>query len=70
MAKYNVHFVTSASFTATVEADSEEEAEELAYKEIPGLCWQCSVVDLGDFELAEGGEFNGKLYPAIELVEE
>ena len=70
MAKYLVNFVATAGFTATVEADSEEEAEEFAYEEIPGLCWACAKIDLGDFQLAEDDEFMGKSYPAIELVEE
>jgi hypothetical protein len=70
MAKYHVHFQTSASLTVTVEADSSEEAEELAYEEIPSLCWQCGDIDLGDFEVEPDQEFRGVKYPGIELVED
>jgi hypothetical protein len=53
-----------------VEADSSEEAEELAYEEIPSLCWQCGDIDLGDFEVEPDREFQGVKYSGIELVED
>lgn len=43
MATYTIYFTGSASASVTVEADSLEEAEELAWQEVPGgVCGQCS----------------------------
>jgi hypothetical protein len=78
MAKYRVFMHAIADATVSVEADSLDEARELAYEELPGsLCYQCAggqfsnySMDLGDFELDTEEEFNGKLYPNAELVED
>jgi hypothetical protein len=56
MTKYRVNYLTVASTGVYVEADSEEEAIELADAEgQPGLCAQCAGwgrpgVELGDWE--------------------
>jgi hypothetical protein len=77
MAKYRVYLHATASITVVVDAESADEARELAYEELPGgLCFQCSgykeawSMDLGDFELDTEEEYNGKLYPNAELVED
>jgi hypothetical protein len=78
MAKYQVYLHAIASATVTVEADSLDEARELAYEELPGgLCYQCSggqfsdySMEIGDFQLDAEEEYNGKLYPNAELVED
>lgn len=40
MPKYDVHMSSTANATVTVEADSPEQAEEVA--EFPSICAQCS----------------------------
>jgi hypothetical protein len=54
MSEYRVYLTTTASFTVTVEAETEDEAIDLAYDEAPSsLCAHCSGygqhggVDLG-----------------------
>lgn len=43
MAQYRIYFRQSASASVEVEADSFEEAVDLAYEELPGgVCAQCS----------------------------
>lgn len=43
MATYRIFFITTASTSVEVEADSLEEAIELAYDELPrSLCHQCA----------------------------
>lgn len=55
MSRYRVTLTSSAGFYITVEADSEDEAIDLAYDEAPsGVCAHCSgygqewSLDLGD----------------------
>lgn len=58
MTAYNVYFITTASTSTTVEADSPEEAQEKAdkFRDFPTICAQCSgwggrqSLDLGDWE--------------------
>lgn len=42
MSTYRVVLVTAASTYITVEAASAEEAESLAYEQVPYVCAQCS----------------------------
>lgn len=42
MPKYRVSIPYNATFTVEVEANNKEEAKELAEKESPSLCNQCS----------------------------
>lgn len=56
--KYHVIFEVYASTTVTVEADSEEQARDKAYKEVgPSLCHQCSnelnIDDVGEIVAVE-----------------
>ncbi len=50
MPRYHVNLYTTASATVTVEADSKEEAIELAFEEAPYSCHQCP--EIGDWNLA------------------
>lgn len=66
MAKYRVHFMTAASTSVEVEADSREEAVDVAFNEVHvSLCHQCArEVDLGEFELPSA------LFPGINNAED
>lgn len=61
MAKYDLYFTTTASTQITIEADSLDEAVDLAYEDpgMPTICAQCSGwgdrqnLDLGEWEFDE-----------------
>lgn len=56
--KYTIHFDGYASASVEVEADSLEEAQELAYDKMPPtLCHHCSGGYHGDASLELGDEF-------------
>lgn len=56
MTKYRVIMTTGASTVIDVEAESEDEAENAAFNEVPYICAQCSGfgreagIELGDWE--------------------
>lgn len=50
MAKYHVPLIATASTVVTVEADSEEEAIEKSYGQIPPAPCAQEEYDLGDWE--------------------
>ena len=57
MKQWIVYFETGAGWSVEVEAETAEEAEELASEEgPPGLCHQCSEIGLGDWTPAEVAE--------------
>jgi hypothetical protein len=84
MAKYRVMMTTTASASIVVEVpdelnehyDIEEKAIELAFDEAPSICAQCSgwgkkySMDLGEWDVDPDEEFDGKVYKAVELIEE
>jgi hypothetical protein len=58
MSKYRVYLTTGASAVVTVEAETEDEAVDLAFDEVPReVCAQCSGwgrdygIDLGEWDL-------------------
>lgn len=66
MPKYNVHLIETISTTVTVEADSIEDAQELAYQsdDMPGSITygafgQASVDEAGDWEVASVSDTDG-----------
>ena len=50
MSEWQVTLVTEASFTCTVEADSEEEALEKAHEQAPHSLCHAEPVEIGDWE--------------------
>jgi hypothetical protein len=78
MAKYRVYLHATVSATVTVEADSLDEARELAYDELPGsLCHQCAndqfsnySMEIGEFDLDTEETYGDNFYPNAELVED
>ena len=78
MPKYRVSMSTIVNQTVTVEADSEDEAAELAYEEsTSGVCAQCSgwgkkwSLDFGEFEIDEDEVMpDGTVIKAVRLDDE
>ncbi len=74
MPKYRITLATSASVTATVEADDDEIAVDMVFDMVPSeVCAQCSgwgknwSLDIGQWDVAE--DHNKQEYPPT-LVED
>lgn len=70
MATYRVILKTGAYAYITVEADSKEEAADLAFEHVPYICAQCSGWGREDSSLELGEVWDVDDEDAIELVDE